>query len=151
MMPSWASHKRLFFDVSHNPQAIVILILFSNEWLSTIKKKSKSKAIDVLYCMVPVRKKMWLRRLAKYRRVLLFPWYFWCRPITSEQNLSTKYPTMSVKANIPPNFVPFYWHRSIRLRQNSNNFTDGISIIEDSTCYSMRFILHDARSLGIFR
>lgn len=43
LKPKWAAQKRIFFDVGHNPNAIVFCYLLSKECCNTIKIKSKNQ------------------------------------------------------------------------------------------------------------
>lgn len=38
LKPKWAQKKRFFFDVGHNPNAIVFFFLFRNECSNSIQK-----------------------------------------------------------------------------------------------------------------
>ena len=67
-LPKWAEHKRVFFDVGHNPQAIVLFVRFRKECWSIMRETSRKKVTALWFYMGPANRKKPIQLLPNWKK-----------------------------------------------------------------------------------
>ena len=104
MLPQWAAHNRVFFDVAHNPNAVVSFFVYQRkECSNTMRRISRKKEINYLLFLEPAKKKMCYHLWRRFSRLLTSFSLF--RPTIFEPWTSMKSHNTSATASTPTNSV----------------------------------------------